>query len=73
MEIRYDRDSETRLAHIYDHGVGEREAEWILREMRTMNEQQFPKGWSAEQHPDEEWMRGIDEMRPDLPPFNGCY
>ncbi|MFI5457334.1 MAG: hypothetical protein ACHRXM_17960 [Isosphaerales bacterium] len=23
--------------------------------------------------PDEEWMRGIDEMRPHLPMFKGCY
>lgn len=23
--------------------------------------------------PDEEWMRGIDEMRPHRPLFKGCY
>ena len=23
--------------------------------------------------PDEEWMRGIDEMRPHRPLFEGCY
>jgi len=23
--------------------------------------------------PDEEWMRGIDEMRPHRPMFKGCY
>jgi hypothetical protein len=23
--------------------------------------------------PDEEWMRGIDEMRPHRPVFKGCY
>ena len=30
MEIRYHRDPETGLPHIYDHGVTEAEAEWIL-------------------------------------------
>jgi hypothetical protein len=26
-----------------------------------------------EESPDEEWMRGIDEMRPHRPLFKGCY
>jgi hypothetical protein len=30
MEIRYYRDPETGLAHIYDHGVTEAEVEWVL-------------------------------------------
>jgi hypothetical protein len=30
MEIRYYRDPETELPHIYDHGVTEAEVEWIL-------------------------------------------
>jgi hypothetical protein len=30
MEIRYYRDPETGLPHIYDHGVNEGEVEWIL-------------------------------------------
>jgi len=30
MEIRYYRDPETGLPHIYDHGVTEAEAVWIL-------------------------------------------
>lgn len=30
MEIRYFRDPETGLPHIYEHGVTEAEAEWIL-------------------------------------------
>ena len=30
MEIRCYRDPETGLPHIYDHGVNEGEAEWIL-------------------------------------------
>ena len=30
MEIRYYRDPETGLPHIYGHGVTEGEAEWIL-------------------------------------------
>ena len=30
MEIRYFRDAETGLPHIFDHGVTEAEAEWIL-------------------------------------------
>ncbi len=30
MEIRYYRDSETGLPHLYEHGVTEAEAEWIL-------------------------------------------
>ena len=30
MEIRYYRDPETGLPHIYDHGVTEAEAEWVL-------------------------------------------
>jgi hypothetical protein len=30
MEVRYYRDSETGLPHIYDHGVTETEVEWIL-------------------------------------------
>ena len=30
MEIRYHRDPETGLPHIYDHGVTEAEAEWVL-------------------------------------------
>ena len=30
MEIRYYRDPETGLPHIYEHGVKEAEAEWIL-------------------------------------------
>jgi len=31
MEIRYNRDKETGLPHIYDHGVSEQEVESILR------------------------------------------
>lgn len=30
MEIRYYRDPESGLPHIYDHGVNEAEVEWIL-------------------------------------------
>jgi hypothetical protein len=30
MEVRYYRDRETGLPHIYDHGVTEAEAEWVL-------------------------------------------
>ena len=30
MEIRYYRDPESGLPHIYDHGVTEAEVEWIL-------------------------------------------
>ena len=30
MEIRYYRDPETGLPHIYGHGVTEAEAEWVL-------------------------------------------
>jgi hypothetical protein len=30
MEIRFFRDPETGLPHIYDHGVTEAEAEWVL-------------------------------------------
>jgi hypothetical protein len=30
VEIRYYRDPESGLPHIYDHGVTETEAEWIL-------------------------------------------
>jgi hypothetical protein len=30
MEVRYYRDPETGLPHIYDHGVTEAEAEWVL-------------------------------------------
>jgi hypothetical protein len=30
MEIRYYCDPETGLPHIYDHGVTEAEAEWVL-------------------------------------------
>ena len=30
MEIRYYRDPESGLPHIYDHGVTESEVEWIL-------------------------------------------
>ena len=30
MEIRYYRDPESGLPHIYDHGVTEAEIEWIL-------------------------------------------
>lgn len=30
MEIRYYQDPETRLPHIYDHGVTEREVEEVL-------------------------------------------
>jgi hypothetical protein len=30
MDIRYYRDPESGLPHIYDHGVTEAEAEWIL-------------------------------------------
>ncbi len=30
MEIRYNRDEETGLPHIYDHGVSEREVESVL-------------------------------------------
>ena len=30
MEVRYFRDPETALPHIYDHGVTEAEAEWVL-------------------------------------------
>ena len=30
MEIRYHRDPESGLPHIYSHGVTEAEAEWIL-------------------------------------------
>jgi len=30
MEVRYYRDPETGLPHIYDHGVTEQEAEWVL-------------------------------------------
>ena len=30
MEVRYLRDAETDLPHIYDHGVTEAEAEWVL-------------------------------------------
>jgi hypothetical protein len=30
MEIRYYRDRETGLPHIYEHGVAEAEVEWIL-------------------------------------------
>ena len=30
MEVRYYRDPETGLPHIFDHGVTEAEAEWIL-------------------------------------------
>ena len=30
MEVRYYRDPETGLPHIYDHGVTECEAEWVL-------------------------------------------
>lgn len=31
MEIRYNRDEETGLPHIYDHGVSEWEVEDVLR------------------------------------------
>jgi hypothetical protein len=31
MEIRYNRDEETGLPHIYDHGVSELEVEEVLR------------------------------------------
>jgi hypothetical protein len=27
----------------------------------------------SDDSPDEEWMRGIDEMRPHRPLFEGCY
>jgi hypothetical protein len=30
MDIRYYRDPETGLPHIYDHGVTEAEVEWVL-------------------------------------------
>ncbi len=30
MDVRYYVDSETGLPHIYEHGVSEAEAEWIL-------------------------------------------
>jgi hypothetical protein len=30
MEVRYYRDPETGLPHIYDHGVTEAEVEWVL-------------------------------------------
>ena len=30
MEVRYYRDPETGLPHIYDHGVTEAESEWVL-------------------------------------------
>jgi hypothetical protein len=30
MEVRYYRDPETGLPHIYGHGVTEAEAEWVL-------------------------------------------
>ena len=30
MDVRYYLDPETGLPHIYDHGVTEAEAEWIL-------------------------------------------
>jgi hypothetical protein len=30
MEVRYYRDPETGLPHIYNHGVTEAEAEWVL-------------------------------------------
>ena len=30
MKVRYYRDPETELPHIYDHGVTEAEAEWVL-------------------------------------------
>jgi hypothetical protein len=32
---------------------------------------QIPNG--PNDPPDEEWMRGIDEMRPHRPQFKGCY
>jgi hypothetical protein len=31
MEIRYYRDPETGLPHIYEHGITETEVEWVLR------------------------------------------
>jgi hypothetical protein len=34
MDIRYYVDPETGLPHIYDHGVTEAEAEWILAHPR---------------------------------------
>ena len=30
MEVRYYRDPQKGLPHIYDHGVTEAEAEWVL-------------------------------------------
>jgi len=30
MEVRYYRDPETGLPHIYEHGVTEAEAEWVI-------------------------------------------
>jgi hypothetical protein len=30
MEVRYYRDRETGLPHIYEHGVTEAEAEWVI-------------------------------------------
>jgi hypothetical protein len=30
MDVRYYRDPETGLPHIFDHGVTEAEAEWVL-------------------------------------------
>ncbi len=30
MDVRYYRDPETGLPHVYDHGITESEVEWIL-------------------------------------------
>jgi hypothetical protein len=31
MDVRYYRDSDTGLPHIYNHGIGEKEVEEVLR------------------------------------------
>jgi hypothetical protein len=50
----------------------EEERQYIDSARRRLKEiAEIPDG--PNDPPDEEWMRGIDEMRPHRPLFQGCY
>ena len=64
MDIRFYEDPETRLPHIYEHGVTEREVHEVLRTrgedlpgsknsriklgQTAMSQQKFPPGWDEQ-------------------------
>ena len=56
----------------FRHMTEEEHRQYIESALRRIDEiEQIPN--DPNDPPDEEWMRGIDAMRPHRPLFNGCY